>query len=321
MKAIRIHKYGEPEVLRYEDVPSPKPNSDEALIKTEAIGINFIDIYHRKGLYQQNLPFIPGMEASGVVEEIGKNVTEVKEGDRVAYAMQSGSYAEYSVVPSWKLYVLPDRLDFQSAAAMMLQGMTAHYLTHSTYPLKEGDIALVHAAAGGVGRLLVQMAKLIGATVIGTVSTEDKARIAKEAGADHVIIYTETDFEEEVKNITNGKGVEVVYDSVGKTTLEKSARCLKRRGYLAFFGQSSGAVTSIDLTLLSKNGLFITRPSLNNYVTNHEELLERANDLARWIESGELKLRIHETFPLKEAKDAHELLENRKSAGKLLLVP
>ncbi len=321
MKAIQIHKYGDPEVLSYEDAPTPKPNADEALIKTEAIGINFIDIYHRKGLYQQNLPFIPGMEASGIVEEIGKNAAEVKEGDRVAYAMQIGSYAEYAVVPSWKLYILPDNLDFKSGAAMMLQGMTAHYLTHSTYHLKESDTILVHAAAGGVGRLIVQIAKLLGATVIGTVSTEEKARITKEAGADHVIIYTETDFEEEVMKFTNNKGVDVVYDSVGKTTFEKSARCLKRRGYLAFFGQSSGAVGSIDLGLLSKNGLFITRPSLNNYVTNHEELLERANDLARWIESGELKLRIHETFPLENAKDAHELLENRKSAGKLLLVP
>ena len=321
MKAIRVHKYGSPEVLNYEDVPVPNPSDNEVLVKVEAIGVNFIDIYQRKGLYPQNLPFIPGMEASGVVEDVGKNATEIKKGDRVSYAMQIGSYAEYSVVPSWKLYILPDSLDFKYGAAMMLQGMTAHYLTHSTYPLKEGDTILVHAAAGGVGRLVVQISKLLGATVIGTVSTEEKAEIAKEAGADHAIIYTKSDFEDDVKNITDNKGVDVVYDSVGKATLEKSAKCLKRRGYLVFFGQSSGAVGSIDLSLLSKNGLFVTRPSLNNYVTNHEELLQRSNDLFQWIKSGKLKLRIEKTFPLKEAAEAHNQLESRKTAGKLLLIP
>lgn len=320
MKAIRIHKHGGPEVLSYEDVPIPKPQPGEALVKIEAAGVNFIDIYHRTGLYPGNLPFTPGMEATGVVEEMGQDATEVKKGDRVAYAMQQGSYAEYAVVPAWKLVRVPDNLDMQSAAAIMLQGMTAHYLTHSTYPLKKGDIILVHAAAGGVGLLLVQIAKLLGATVIGTVSAEEKARVAKEAGADHVIIYTQSDFEEEVKKLTDGKGLDVVYDSVGKATFEKSLKCLKPRGCLALFGQSSGPVTQFDLALLSKGSLFITRPSLNNYVPNRAELLQRANDLFQWITSGKLKLRI-KTFPLQEAAEAHKQLENRKTSGKLFLIP
>lgn len=321
MKAIVVHKYGNSDVLSHEDVTVHKPGDNEALIRIEAIGVNFIDIYHRKGLYPQNLPYIPGMEASGIVEEIGKNVTEVKKGDRVAYAMQIGSYAEYSIVPSWKLARLPDGFDFRSGAAIMLQGMTAHYLAHDTYPLKKDDAALVHAAAGGVGRLLVQIAKLLGTTVIGTVSNEEKARIAEEAGADDVIIYTRSNFEEEVKRLTDSKGVDVVYDSVGKTTFEKSLNCLKSRGHLVLFGQSSGVIPSVDLSLLSKNSLFITRPSLHHYVTSHSELLQRTKDLFKWIESGMLKLRIHKTFPLENVSEAHELLESRQTAGKLLLIP
>lgn len=321
MKTIRVHNYGEPDVLSYEDIPKPKQGAGEALVKIGAVGVNFIDIYHRTGLYHGNLPFTPGMEAAGVVEEIGPDVTEVKKGDRVAYAMQQGSYAEYAIVPSWKLVKIPDSIDMQSAAATMLQGMTAHYLTHSTYPLKKADVTLVHAAAGGVGLLLVQIAKFLGATVIGTVSTEEKARIAKQAGADHVIIYTQSDFEKEVMRITSGKGVNVVYDSVGKETFEKSLRCLRPRGHLALFGQSSGPVAQFDLGLLAKNSLFITRPSLGNYAANRAELLQRANDLFHWINTGRLKIRIFKTFPLQDASEAHRLLEGRQTTGKLMLIP
>lgn len=321
MKAIVVHKYGGPDVLSYEDAAVPKPDKGEALVRIEAAGVNYIDIYQRTGLYSGKLPFIPGMEAAGVVEEVSENVNEINVGDRVAYAMQPGSYAEYAVVPAWKLVKVPDNLDMQSAAAAMLQGMTAHYLTHSTYPLEKGNIILVHAAAGGVGLLLVQIAKNLGATVIGTVSAQEKSRIAKEAGADHVVIYTQLDFEEEVKKLTNGKGVDVVYDSVGKTTFEKSLGCLRPRGYLVLFGQSSGAVTQFDLGLLSKGSLFITRPSLGNYAANREELLQRANDLFQWINTGKIKLRIDKTFPLQEAAEAHKRLEGRLSIGKLLLLP
>ncbi len=321
MKAIRVHRYGGPEALIHGDVAVPEPKEGEALVKIEFAGVNFIDIYHRTGLYHGKLPFIPGMEAAGVVEETGGGVTEARKGDRVAYAMHQGSYAQYAVVPAWKLVHIPDDIDSQTASALMLQGMTAHYLTHSTYPLRKGDVALVHAAAGGVGLLLVQIAKFLGATVIGTVSTEEKARLAKEAGADHVIIYTQSDFEEEVKRLTNSEGVNAVYDSVGKTTFEKSLKCLKPRGYLVLFGQSSGPVTTIDTSLLSKRALFLTRPSLSYYAANREELLQRANDLFRWTASGKLKPRIHKTLPLKEAAEAHKLLEGRETSGKLLLAP
>ena len=321
MKAIRVHKYGGPEALIYEDTAMPKPGAGEALVKIEAAGVNYIDIYQRAGLYPGKLPFTPGMEGAGIVEETGPGVTEVKKGDRVAYAMQLGSYAEYAAVPASKLVSVPDNIDTKSAAAIMLQGMTAHYLTHDTYPLKQGNTILIHAAAGGVGLLVVQIAKMLGATVIGTVSTENKARIAEAAGADHVILYTQSDFEEEVKKLTNGNGVDVVYDSVGKTTFEKSLRCLKPRGCLTLFGQSSGPVPALDLGLLSKGSLFITRPSLGNYAANRAELLQRANDLFQWINTGKIKLRIHKTFPLQEAAEAHKLLEGRQTSGKLLLIP
>jgi NADPH2:quinone reductase len=321
MQAVRIHKYGGPEVLTYEEVPTPNPGPGEARVKVEAVGVNFIDIYHRTGLYPGQLPFIPGMEAAGVVDAVGSGVSEVKEGDRVAYAMQQESYAGYTIVPAWKLVPLPGNLSAKDAAAAMLQGMTAHYLIHSTYLLKAGEAALVHAAAGGVGLLLIQIAKRLGARVFGTVSTEEKARLAKEAGADAVILYTQSDFEEEVKKLTNGEGVHVVYDSVAKTTFDKSLNCLRPRGYLALFGQSSGPVPPVDLRVLAKGSYFITRPSLAHYAANRAELLQRSGDIFRWIASRELKLTIDKTYPLANAAEAQQDLEGRKSTGKLLLIP
>jgi len=322
MKAVRVHSYGGAKVLTLEDIPIPQPKPGEARVKIEASGVNFIDIYQRMGLYPLQTPFTLGMESAGVVDAVGEGVTEVEIGDRVAYAMISGSYAEYAVVPAVKLAPLPSNLDSQSAAALMLQGMTAHYLTHSTYPLKDNETALVHAAAGGVGLLLVQIAKMRGARVIGTVSTEGKAQLAKQAGADEVILYTQADFSAETKRLTGGAGVDVVYDSVGATTFEKSLDCLRPRGYLALFGQSSGPVPPVDpAKLASKGSLFLTRPSLPHYILNRAELLKRAGDLFNWTASGELKLRIDKTFSLTEAAEAHRLLESRKTTGKLVLVP
>ena len=322
MKAIRIDKYGGPEVLTSEDVPIPEPKSGEARIKIEAIGLNFIDIYQRTGLYPLQTPVTLGMEAAGVVDAIGDGVSEVKVSDRVAYAMILGSYAEYAIVPAAKLAPLPVKLDMKSAAALMLQGMTAHYLTHSTYALKRGDTALVHAAAGGVGLLLIQVAKMLGARVIGTVSTEAKAQLAKDAGADEIILYTQTDFLTEVKKLTDGKGVHVVYDSVGATTFDKSLDCLRPRGYLALFGQSSGPVGPFDPgKLAAKGSLFLTRPTLAHYLLDRAELLARANDLFQWTASGKLRLRVETTFPLQEIAEAHRLLEGRKTTGKVVLFP
>jgi len=322
MKAIRVHQNGGPELLRYEEVPAPEPGAGEARVKIEAIGLNYIDIYQRTGLYPIKTPFTLGMEGAGIVDAVGPNVTEVKKGDRVAYSMHLGSYAEYAVVPAWKLVSLPRAIDSRSAAAVMLQGMTAHYLTHSTYPLKKGETALVHAAAGGVGLLLIQVAKRLGATVFGTVSTEEKARLAKEAGADQVVLYTQTDFAAEAKLLTNGAGVHVVYDSVGKDTFEKSLDCLRPRGYLVLFGNSSGPVPPFDLgKLAGKGSLFVTRPTLLHYSSNREELLQRSGDLFKWIANGELKLRIDKTFALKDAAEAHRQLEGRKTTGKVLLIP
>lgn len=322
MKAIRVHKYGGPEELTLEDIPLPEPKAGEARVRIEAIGLNYIDIYQRKGLYPLNTPFTLGMEGAGVVDAVGPEVTEVKKGDRVAYAMVLGSYAEYAVVPAVKLVPLPSRVDATSAAALMLQGITAHYLTHSTYPIKTGDTALVHAAAGGVGLLLVQMAKQRSAMVIGTVSTEDKARLAKEAGADAVILYTQADFLRETKKLTDGRGVHVVYDSVGQTTFDKSLDCLRPRGYLVLYGQSSGPVPAFNpATLASKGSLFITRPTLLHYTLERGELLERANQLFSWTAAGKLKLRIQTTFPLVDAAEAHRLLEGRKTTGKVVLLP
>jgi NADPH2:quinone reductase len=322
MKAIRIHKTGGPEVLVVDDIPVPEPKPGEARIKVEAIGLNFIDIYHRTGLYPLATPFTPGMEAAGVVDAVGDGVTEVKKGDRVAYCMVVGSYAQYAIVPAWKLAPVPSAVDARTAAALMLQGMTAHYLTHSTYPLKKGELALVHAAAGGVGLLLVQVVKQLGATVIGTVSTDAKAALAREAGADHVILYTQSDFAEEVKKLTEGRGVHVVYDSVGQSTFSKSLECLRPRGYLVLFGQSSGPVAAFDPALLvAKGSLFLTRPSLIHYTLTRDELLQRTSDLFTWTASGKLKVRIDKTLPLSEAAEAHRLLEGRKTTGKVLLVP
>jgi NADPH2:quinone reductase len=322
MKVIRVHQYGGVEVMRYEDIPVPEPGAGEARVKLEAIGLNYVDVYQRTGLYQLNLPFTLGMEGAGIVDAVGRDVSEVKAGDRVAYAMVPGSYAEYALVPSSRLVSLPPRIDSRSAAATMLQGMTAHYLTHSTYPLKPGETALVHAAAGGVGLLLIQIAKRLGATVFGTVSTEEKARIAREAGADEVILYTHTDFVAEVKRLTDGRGVNVVYDSVGQTTFDKSLDCLRPRGYMVLFGQSSGPVPPFNLgTLAAKGSLFVTRPTLAHYAIDRQELLQRAGDLFHWIASGQLKLRIDKTFPLAEAAEAHRQLEGRKTTGKVLLIP
>ena len=320
MKAIRVHAVGGPEVLVLEETPSPSPGPKEALVRLSAAGVNFIDIYHRIGLYPLSLPFTPGNEGAGVVEAVGPDVSEVKPGDRVAYAMATGSYAELAVVPAWRLVPIPDTVSFESAAAAMLQGMTAHYLAHSTFPLAPGHQALVHAAAGGVGLLLVQMAKKRGARVLGTVSTEAKAEAARSAGADVVIRYTEEDFEAAARRETDGRGLDVVYDSVGKTTFDKSLRSLRPRGLLALYGQSSGPVPPFDPGELAKRGsLFLTRPSLAHYNLDRAELLERASDVLSWMERGELEVKIDRVLPLAQAAEAHRLLESRQTSGKLVL--
>ena len=322
MKAVRIHGHGGPDVLRYEEVPLPEPGRGEARIRVEAAGVNFTDIYNRIGLYKGTLPYTLGSEAAGVVDAVGPEVTEVKPGERVAYAMHLGAYAEYVAVPAWRLVPLPPAIDGRTAAAVILQGMTVHYLTQSTYPLKPGETVLVHAAAGGVGRLLVQVAKRLGARVIGTVSSEEKARLAREAGADEVILYTQEDFEEAVKRATGGRGVDVVYDSVGKTTAEKSLNCLRPRGYLVLFGNASGAAPPIDpLTLMAKGSLYLTRPTLTHYAGNRAELLQRARAVFDWVASEQVKVRIAKTFPLADAAEAHRALEGRGVAGKILLLP
>jgi NADPH:quinone reductase len=322
MKAIVVEHTGGPEVLIHKEIEKPATKANEALVKLEAVGLNYIDVYHRTGLYPLARPFIPGMEAAGVIEAIGADVTEVSVGDRVAYAMNTGAYAEYAAVPAWKLVKVPDGVDARQAAAAMLQGMTAHYLMTSVYPLKAGETALIHAAAGGVGLLLIQLAKRIGARAIGTVSTKPKAQLAYEAGAAEVILYTEQDFEQETLRLTDGRGVQVVYDSVGKDTFLKSLNTLAPRGMLALFGQSSGPVESFNPALLAQRGsLFLTRPSLANYTATRDELLRRSGELFDWIRSGELKLRIEMSFPLAEAAEAHRQLEGRKTTGKVLLIP
>ncbi len=322
MKAIRVHQFGGPEALKYEEVPTPAPGAGEARVKLEAIGVNFIDTYQRTGAYKAALPFVPGQEGAGVVDAVGPGVTEVKVGDRVAYSSVMGAYAEYAIVPAARLVPVPEGVSSQQAAAVMLQGMTAHYLTHSTYPLKAGETALIHAAAGGLGHLAVQIAKMIGARVIGTASTEEKARLAREAGADDVILYTQQDFEAETKRLTGGKGVDVVYDSVGKTTFDKSLNCLHPLGSMVLCGQSSGAVPPFDPQVLNQKGsLFLTRPTLAHYIPTREKLLWRANDLFEWMRQGKLKVRVDKTFRLAEAGKAHEYLESRQTKGKVLLVP
>jgi NADPH2:quinone reductase len=324
MKAIRVHEFGGPEVFTLDDLPIPQPGPGQALVKIEASGVNFIDVYHRTGLYPAPLPRLMGVEGAGVVEAVGPEVTEVKVGDRVAYAFTGapGAYAEHAVVPSKRLVTLPAGVDSRTAAAAMLQGMTAHYLVRATYPLKKGDACVVHAAAGGVGLLLCQMAKQLGAHVFATVSTEEKARLAQEAGADVGICYTEKDFEAEVKRLTDGQGVQVVYDSVAKDTFEKSLNCLAPRGTLVLYGQSSGPVPPFDANQLSAKGsLFLTRPTLAHYTQTREELLERAHDVLNAIAARTLSLRIGASFPLAEAAEAHRQLEGRKTTGKVLLIP
>jgi NADPH2:quinone reductase len=322
MKAIRVHETGGLDKLVYEDVPVPTPGPGQAMVRIHSIGLNFIDVYFRTGLYKAALPFTPGMEAAGTVESIGEGVLTVRPGDRVAYAGSMGAYAEFSLVNASQLVPLPDDLDFHSGAAAMLQGITAHYLTHSTFPLRKGETALLHAASGGVGLLLIQIAKKIGARIIGTVSTEEKAALARNAGADHIIFYTRDDFEQEVKRITGGAGVEVVYDSVGRTTFEKGLNCLKRRGMMVLFGQSSGSVPPIEPGILNTKGsIYLTRPGLAHYTASREELLWRAGDILKWVSEKSLKLHIDRTYPLKEAALAHQALEARETAGKVLIQP
>ena len=322
MKAIRVHTPGGPEVLKLDEVPSPTPKAGEAVVKVDAAGLNYIDVYFRTGTYKAELPLTIGMEAGGTVTAVGANVSEVKVGDKVAYTGVAGAYAEQAVVPSSKLVVLPAGVSTKQGAATMLQGMTAHYLACSTYPLKKGDTCLVHAAAGGVGLLLCQIAKLRGARVIGTVSTDDKAKLAREAGADETIIYTRQDFEAEVKRMTDGKGVQVVYDAVGKTTWDQSLNSLAPRGLIALYGQSSGPIGQIDPQIFNAKGsLFLTRPSLGHYTATREELMQRAGEVLGWVRDGKLKLRMEFEFPLKDAAEAHRALEGRKTTGKVLLTP
>ena len=322
MKAIRVHEHGGAEALRYDDVPVPRPAAGEALVKIEAIGVNYIDIYFRQGLYKAALPLTLGQEAAGVVESVGGGVTEVTVGDRVAWAGSLGTYAGYAAAPATRLVRLPDGIDFRSAAAAMLQGMTAHYLSNTTFPLGPGHTALVHAAAGGVGLLLVQMAKRRGARVIGTVSTEEKAQLARGAGADEVILYTTQDFQAEVMRLTGGAGVDVVYDSVAKATWEKSLHAIRPRGMLVLYGNASGAAPPIDPLLLTQRGsLFLTRPKLGDHTATRQELLERAGEVLAWVGSGALRLRIEHLFGLGEAAEAQRALEGRKTTGKVLLIP
>jgi len=322
MKTIHVKEPGGAEKMLLVDVPTPSPGPKQALIRMAAIGVNFIDVYFRKGLYKADVPIVLGNEGAGTVEAVGPEVTEVAVGDRVAWAMQRGSYAEYAVVPGAILVKIPDGVDFQMAAAAMLQGMTAHYLTHSTHALQSGETCLVHAAAGGTGSLIVQMAKMLGARVFGTVSTEEKAKVARQAGVDEAILYTQQDFEAEVKRLTGGRGVDVVYDSVGQSTFDKSLNSLRPRGLLALFGQSSGPVPPFDPNILNgKGSLFLSRPSLAHYLLSREELMWRAGDVLQWIGAGKLKLRIDRTYPLANAAAAHNDLEGRHTAGKLLLIP
>ena len=322
MLAIQVSQVGGPEVLTLVELPIPTPKPDEAIVQIKAAGVNFIDVYFREGRYPAPLPFINGQEAAGIVTSIGNEVTDIKPGDRVAYTGVRGSYAEYAAVPADRLVAIPEQVDFETAAAAMLQGMTAHYLSHSTYPIQRGDTVLIHAAAGGVGLLLVQMAKRLGARVIGTAGNSAKAQLAREAGADDVIIYSEQDFENETKRLTNNEGVHVVYDGVGKSTFAKDLEILRPRGYLVLFGGASGAVPPFDLIQLSQKGsLYLTRPSLHHYIHTRAELEQRADDVMKMIVAGELKLRIHAKYPLAEVQQAHRDLEARKTSGKLLLIP
>jgi NADPH:quinone reductase len=322
MKAIQIKQPGGPEAMELVELPVPEPTASEAAVKLAASGVNFIDVYNREGRYKVPLPFVLGQEGAGTVTTVGAEVKSVKPGDRVAWTSVLGSYAEYAAIPADRLVPIPASVSDQQAAAAMLQGLTAHYLTHDTYPLKRGETALVHAAAGGVGLLLTQMAHNIGARVIATVSTDEKAKLAREAGADEIILYTHSDFEAETKRLTGGKGVDVVYDSVGKTTFEKGLNILRPRGMMVLFGGSSGAVSPFDpLMLTQKGSLFLTRPSLGHYIATREELTTRSTAVFAMIAAGNLKLRVEHTYPLADAPRAHRDLEGRKTTGKLLLIP
>jgi NADPH2:quinone reductase len=322
MRAIQVKHTGGPEVMELVELPVPEPKANEAVVKLNASGVNFIDVYQREGRYKVPIPFVLGQEGAGVVTATGAEARSVKKGDRVAWASVMGSYAEYAAVPAEKLVPIPAGVSDQQGAAAMLQGMTAHYLVHSSFSLKRGDTALVHAAAGGVGLLLTQMAHHLGARVIATVSTEEKARLAREAGADEVILYTQQDFEEETRRLTGGRGVDVVYDSVGKTTFDKGLNVLHPRGMMVIYGGSSGPVPPLDLvTLSTKGSLFVTRPTLAHYTATREELMIRAGAVFEMIGAGTLKLRIEHTYPLAEAQRAHRELEGRKTTGKLLLIP
>ena len=329
MKAVRVHELGGPEVLRYEEVEAPEPRAGEALVEVAAAGVNYLDIYYRSGFHwgghhQRPLPYVPGAEGAGIVRAVGREVSEVRVGDRVAYGISNGygSYAELAVVPERHLVRVPETVGFQSAAAAMLQGMTAHYLTRDTYAVGPGDTVLVHAAAGGTGLLVVQMAKMRGARVLGTTSTPEKARIAEQAGADAVIDYTREDFAAAARRFTDGRGVNVVYDSVGKSTFEKSLDALAPRGCMVIYGQSSGAVPPFDTAVLNAKGsLSFNRPSLTHHTTDRAEILARAGDVLQWIETGRLSVRVGATLPLSRAAEAHRLLASRKTAGKILLIP
>ena len=322
MKAIRIAQYGGAEVLCFEDVDAPEPGDGQVRVAIEAAGVNFIDTYHRTGLYPLDLPLTLGLEGAGTVNAVGAGVTGLAEGDRVAWKSVAGSYAEQVVANEDDVVKIPGAVATKTAAAVMLQGLTAHYLVNSTYPIREGDTCLIHAAAGGVGLLLVQMAKMRGARVIGTTSTDEKAALARGAGADAIILYTEQDFEAEVQRLTDGQGVEVVYDSVAKATWEKSINCLKPRGYMVFFGNASGPVPPIDPLLLSQKGsIYLTRPTLNDYTQTREEYLQRTREVMGWLQDGALDVRIGEEHPLAHAADAHTRLEGRQTTGKVLLIP
>jgi NADPH:quinone reductase len=322
MKAIQIKQNGGPEVMELVEIPAPQPKSNEAVIKIKAAGVNFIDVYNREGRYKAGLPLVLGQEGAGVILALGSEVRDFAVGDPVAYTMSLGSYAEYAAVPAARLVKIPAGVGEREAAAAILQGMTAHYLAYDTYPLKRGETALIHAAAGGVGLLLVQMAHHIGARVIATVSTEEKAALARAAGADEVILYTQADFEAETKRLTGGQGVDVVYDSVGKTTFDKGLNLLRPRGMMVLFGASSGAVAPIDPQILNQKGsLFLTRPTLAHYTLTVEELRQRAGAVFGMIRDGKLKLRIEHVYPLADVQQAHRDLEARKTTGKVLLLP
>lgn len=322
MQVIRLHEFGGPEKLVAETADMPEPKAGEVRVKVAAVGVNFVETYQRRGWYTIPLPATLGGEFAGVVDALGEGVTSFEIGQRVATTAGMGAYAEWALAPAAKLVAVPEGVTLEQAAALLLQGMTAHYLALSTFPLKEGDTALVHAAAGGVGQLLVQIAKMYGARVIGTVSTEEKAALAREAGADDIILYTQADFESETRRLTHGKGVEVVYDSVGKTTFQKSLNCLRPRGMLVLYGQSSGPVEAFDPQILQQKGsVFLTRPTLGHYTLTREELLWRSGDLLGWLAGGQLKLRIDRTFALRDAAAAHQYLEDRATKGKVLLVP